>query len=374
MTAELEARLVGFPGAAKAGTSGSGGVLSGMVGSNQIDFNDAQPIDVVSPFKSSRNNYDIFRGLIVPYLTIERATYRYGVGQNATKQFSLRGDTIIFAQGQPYVYEQPFVYNAGGVTYTLPHTGVPYVEGADTLYAYSAILINSANGTYKRLFYDGDESITGAGYWNTSSTGITVGGSAELNQGFDTIRFTYASTTTTDYTQLGLNPSGFPVHEPVTDKPAAVRGHSTKVYVGTPGASGYFDLFSGVQTAEVNWSVSLEKDEELGNKRTVSQEYDVPEVSGSLSIKPSDTADLWAKLARITGVPSNQSIGPNSSVPVPLEIQSLDDAGNVLQTVYVPDARFTPPGLSAQVQQKLEVTFDFKSDGGELYAYNGSRR
>lgn len=83
---------------------------------------------------------------------------------------------------------------------------------------------------------------------------------------------------------------------------------------------------------------------------------------------------MWAKLARITGVPSNQSIGPNSSVPVPLEIQSLDDAGNVLQTVYVPDARFTPPGLSAQVQQKLEVTFDFKSDGGELYAYNGSRR
>ena len=92
------------------------------------------------------------------------------------------------------------------------------------------------------------------------------------------------------------------------------------------------------------------------------------------SVSQSRYADLWAKLAMITGVDPSESIGPNSSVPVPLEVQVRHDNGTVLQTVYVPDARFTPPGINAQVEQKLEVDFTFNSDGGELFVYNGKRR
>jgi len=372
VTSELEAVLLGKPGAAYPGTAAGGSEVSGVVGLNEIDFKDAMPIDIISPFKSDRNKYTIFKGLVVPYLTMERFSWRAGVGQNVSKNFTMRGDTIIYTQGQPYHFEDNFT--GGSVsTYTLPRTGVKYVEGSDDLYAYSAMVWNTTTGAYRRLFFDATESSAGTGYWNTDAVTIKVGGSTELN-GYNRIRFTYASTTGVDYTQTGNNPSGNKVHETASTKPAAVRGYNVDVFVGTTAATPTFTKLSSVQTAEFNWSVSPEKDEELGNPRAVAQEYDTPEVSGTLGVKPFDTADLWAKLAMITGVDPSESIGPNSSVPVPLEVQVRHDNGTVLQTVYVPDARFTPPGINAQVEQKLEVDFTFNSDGGELFVYNGKRR
>ena len=57
-----------------------------------------------------------------------------------------------------------------------------------------------------------------------------------------------------------------------------------------------------------------------------------------------------------------------------MEVRISDpDSGDVLKTLYVPDARFTIPGYSARVQQKLEVQFNFTSDGGNLLVYAGER-
>ena len=48
-------------------------------------------------------------------------------------------------------------------------------------------------------------------------------------------------------------------------------------------------------------------------------------------------------------------------------------AGTVLKTHYVPDARFTIPGYQGQVQQKMNVTVNFESDGGILETFKGPR-
>ena len=55
VTSELEAVLLGKPGAAYPGTAAGGSEVSGVVGLNEIDFKDAMPIDIISPFKSDRN-------------------------------------------------------------------------------------------------------------------------------------------------------------------------------------------------------------------------------------------------------------------------------------------------------------------------------
>jgi hypothetical protein len=44
-----------------------------------------------------------------------------------------------------------------------------------------------------------------------------------------------------------------------------------------------------------------------------------------------------------------------------------------VKTLYIPDARFTVPGVQGRVQQKTEVTFNFSSDGGTLLVYSGNR-
>src|SRR5690606_5491081 len=106
----------------------------------------------------------------------------------------------------------------------------------------------------------------------------------------------------------------------------------------------------------------------------VASDYDTADVTGSIVVKSVDAADLWAKIQQIADVPSNQIVGPFTSVSVPLEVRVSDpDGAGVVKTFYVEDARFTVPGIQGQVQQKLEVTFNFTSDGGNLKVYNGER-
>jgi hypothetical protein len=117
-------------------------------------------------------------------------------------------------------------------------------------------------------------------------------------------------------------------------------------------------------------------------------------VTGSIEIKPSSVDDLFAKIRQISGVTDPlQVVGPQSSVALPLEIRLLNpesggipkgtpipgtvsdvyDYGTVLKTIYIPDARFTLPGYSGTVQQKLVQTINFEGDTGAMSVYRGRR-
>jgi len=141
--------------------------------------------------------------------------------------------------------------------------------------------------------------------------------------------------------------------------------------------------WSDVQSATVEWRVTLEQDYEFGNARAVSREAtDVPAVTGSVELRPRSVDAFFARLRQLTGTPDDQVIGPQSSVVGALRIELRNPesggstavaAGTVLKTHYVPDARFTIPGYSGQVQQKLNVTVNFESDGGVLETFKGVR-
>lgn len=91
-------------------------------------------------------------------------------------------------------------------------------------------------------------------------------------------------------------------------------------------------------------------------------------------MRPVDNAYLLARIQQIAGVTSSSAAGPMTSVTLPMEIRINDpETGDTLKTFYVPDARITPPGPQARVQQKLEVTFQWSSDAGVLEIYRGAR-
>jgi hypothetical protein len=120
--------------------------------------------------------------------------------------------------------------------------------------------------------------------------------------------------------------------------------------------------------------VTLDRDEEFGNTQYVSQDHDVPEVSGNLVIRPRDTAELWRRVQEVTNVTAGNVAGPLTSVPLPMEIRISDpDTGTRTKTLYIPDARFKPPAIEGRVQQKLDPTFEWTSDSGTLLIYQGAR-
>lgn len=319
----------------------------------EFDFAKAIPLDVVSPFKAGQGAFNIVSGIGLPYLTLESATYRFGVAANATQSFTMKGDAIYYVPGTPY-YQQWTSTGAG--TYTFDHTALVYNESGTALYALGLCYHDPATAQYKRLFH-------GTDYTNTAS-GFTV--ISAIPSGV-ILHCVYGSLVAANYPQS--------VHQPASVKPAAVRGKDIDIYIGF-GATPVMARWTSVQSFEVSRRVTLDADREFGNQHYVSQDYDVAAVSGSIVVRPRDIADLFAKIQTVTNTSSSEISGALSSQPVQLEARIYDPNATtptVLKTLYVPDARFTPPALQGRVNSKTEPTFAFESDGGTLLVYKGLR-
>lgn len=322
---------------------------------DSIDLANAVPLDIISPIKDGWNIFNASRGVVIPYLNLESASYRFEMKGNSTQKHTLKGDSYFFVDGSPY-YEE-FAGDGATTVFNITNgPAQPYDYAGQTNYILGACIVQ-ADRTYKRLFLGDD-------FTNTSA-GLTLS-AASLAPTGSTLKVVYGSATSSNYPQS--------VHATTAVKPAAVRGRNIDVYVGTNAATPVFSRWASVQSAEVNWSVTLDKDEEFGNSQYVSQDHDVPEVKGSIVIRPRDTAEMWARVQEITNVTAGNVAGPLTSVPLPVEIRISDpDTGVRQKTLYVPDARFKPPAIEGRVQQKLEPTFEWTSDAGSLLIYRGAR-
>lgn len=336
-----------------------------VVDGDEFDFGDSKPVDIVAPLKSARNQYDIAAGVIVPYLTLENVTYRFGVGQNSTQSYTLRGDTINYVRNGVPRYQEFTVTAGANQTYNFANTAMLYDEAGDNIYAISVCAKEVGTNNYKRLFFGDD-------YTNTAS-GFTVLDDID-SEGYDRLHVTYASASAISYPQDGNNPTGNTVHQGVSVKPAAIRGKDIDLYVGSSAATPVFSRWAGVQSVEVTRRVNLETDEELGNYHYVAQDYDVAEVSGTVTLRPASVDVLFEKIYEILNVPNGEVAGPYTTVGLPLEIRINDpEAGDTIKTLYVPDARFSAPALQGRVGQRQEITLNWQSDTGVLLVYAGDR-
>lgn len=336
MTTSLEERLLGLTSSPSAGY--------------EFDFNNAKPMDVVGLFKSP--TFTSIFGIAAPYLNLDSLSYRFAVRQSSSETATLRGDSIYYVPGTAYSE----VFAAAGVgPYTF--TNGPSIvtrESGDDLYAYCVTLFES-DGTVTRLFIGDDYTNDANGF--TLTTAAPVG---------STIHAVYGSTTTRALPQS--------IHPDVADVPAAVRGRDIDIYISDGAATPQLIRWRGVQSVEVNRRVTIEREEELGNPHTVSSEYDVPDVNGTLTMRPGDADYLRERIAQVTNTPLNETANALSAQPLEMEIVIRHpDTGAVLKTLYVEDARFQPPATPFRANSTLEVQFPWQSDGGRLLVYKGAR-
>lgn len=320
---------------------------------DSFDFRDAKPSDIAARYKPDLVTESGEYGAAVPYLTLESVQYRFGVRQSAGETFSFRGDSFYPVPGTPYV--EDFDGDGATQTFNFTHTpAIPTTELGDSVYALCVTYITS-DGDYQRLYLGDDFTNTPTSVTLTDIT-PAVG---------ERVRVEYAVGAAISLPQS--------IHPLASVKPGAVKSRNIKLYISDGAATPSLDRVFGAQSIETGWRVTLEAEEELGNQHYVAQDYDVPEVSGTITMRARTIRYLFEFIAQITGTPTNEI--PNILSSLPLEmVQEITHptTGAVMKTLYVSDARFQVPAIPARVQQKLEQQIQWSSDGGNLEVFQGA--
>lgn len=357
VSTEVEALLCGAdPNTPEGDGAGTLGV-DGLTGSNYPLAINAT-VDIISPFKSTQGAFNVVQGVAVPQLTLEQAQYRYGLRQNAGENFTLRGDSIYYIPGAPYLIKAVGDGTTTAYTYTVNSTALTallYNEQGRDLYALNV----SVNGIRQNRGADYTATDTAV----TFTVAPAIGAKIRIVFGSLTAGVTYSQA----------------VHATQSVKPAAIRGKDIEVFVGTANGSAY--RWSDVQSVQVDWRVNLENDFEFGNPHAVARDFvDAPAVTGTLEMKPITIAELFKKLHQMTGVNPTDIVGPQSSITLPMQVRLLNPdtggtsaypAGQVLKTLHVPDARFEIPGYEGRVGQKMVSQIRWESDSGVLNVFKG---
>lgn len=332
-------------------------------GSAMFDLATAKPLNIatqIKPGKKENNPYHIAKAVALPYLTLESASYRFGLRDNATQTYTLRGDSIFYCPGPVFVQEAQGT-NVPGQQIVTDHPAYNYTDANGTRRILAVVV-----GTQRLTF--GPDYTLSDGAENPDGAAIVTVTLSEAVPTTDKIRVVYASSDTREYPQAA--------HTPALVKPAAVRGKDIDVYIGgydpsNPLASAA-NKWTGVQAATIEWRVTQEVEEEFGNYFAVSRDFDVPTVTGTIDILPRHADDLFKKIREITGVSeTNRVIGATTAVPLPLDIVIKDgeNGGITLKRFHVKDARFSVPGYSPRPEQNVTMTLSFESDGGSLEIY-----
>jgi hypothetical protein len=358
---------------------------------------------------------------------------------NARQTATLRGDTLYYSNGSTYIQEVAGsgtagqtitldedaygLMEGGQLRYTLAITagekrltyGVDYTEAVGTVTAGAAsvtiTLVDAVAATdvvavsyHSPAIESFPQSVhalvSGVGTTSTASasigaTSVTVTSSTGFAAGNTIILGTGTAgelavvSAVPDATHLTLasalvaahaSGTAVSVYAPTT-KPAAVRGKDIDVYigpahpVGTAPATAIGTWRHGVQSANADWRVTIQNDEEMGNSHYVDSDFDVPQVSGSITFRPRDVAAIMALVNDFgnnsDALTTHRAAGVGDGVTLDLQIAIRNPAdGRVLKRIHVPDARFTVPGYQGRVQQKLDLQVQFQSDQGLLYVYD----
>lgn len=361
-----------------------------------LDLAQAKPIDIASQFKAgtqAANPFAIVNAVALPHLYLESMSYRFGLRDNATQSATLRGDSIFYIPGQAYIEE--FLGTGALNTFTTAYTVLPY-EFTTPPTIRRAILSATripVSGSSTRLTFGVDFTETAVSGKRAINLLDSNGDPFNLPTG-DKLRIVYGSSDSHPYNGYGYNNAGalagaMGVHQDATIKPATVRGKHIDVFVAPAGytwAATYDNnliyKWTDVQSVNVDWRATVERDEEFGNAAAVSIDYsDIPEVTGSIEIRPRGPQQMMDKIRLASGVTEpTQVIGADVSVPIDVHIVVRDPRNGVtpLKRWYLPSVTLTMPGYQGQIDQKLNQTINFSSDTGalnviEMYTFQDDR-
>lgn len=314
----------------------------------------------VKPGATDAAPFGIVRSIAAPLLFPERLSYRMAVQQTSTLDVTLRGSSIFYNPGPSF---QQITAGSGVASQAviLSHAAGLYTKnGTDT-----RVLSVSVDG---KRFEEGTDFTVGEA---TPGDPYTV----------TTVTFTDAIATTSLITIVYFSDASLSflqaAHPLAADLPAANKGKDVRVYVGstydpTDVAASAAYRWSGVQSVTVDLTNTIVKDYELGATDPVTVEpQDVPSLSGTVTIRARSAEELYTRLRQITGVTDvDKAIGPDNAVELPLDVVLLDASGTTFKRLHIADARFSLPGYSAQVGQRVDFDLQWTSDSGGLTVFN----
>ncbi len=317
---------------------------NGEAGGTVFDLAAALPLDIISPFKTA----DAFTvddlSVVIPTLFLESVSYSMSLTEPMSTTWGMRGDSVFYVPGAGYRE----TYDGDGIqtVYPFTNTALQSIIGGDTYFGLAVYV----DGVKQRLTSD---------YTNlaASVTFLTA-----PPAGTDNVVLVYGSATVDTYLQA--------VHD--ITAPAGIRGRDIQIQLGN-GSAVYTDWF-GVQSVNVDWRVTLERDEEFNNPLVVTQDFDTPEVSGSVTMKPADNIALMTQIQDIAGLTATDIINATEDPPE-LEFKAIivDDAGATTKTLQLDDAKWAMPALQGAVASKLEADFSFTGASGALNVYKGDQ-
>ena len=321
----------------------TGGINDEATGT-MFSLADFVPINVLSPFKTS-GAFTTASSVIIPALSLESMSYSFSLTDSATISATLRGDSVFYVPGS--AYEQIEDGDDSTVVFNFTNTALKSAISGNDYYALSVEV-------------DGERMRLGTDYTNTATAVTFI---VAPPTGTSNIKFVYGSATVASYIQT--------VHD--TAKPAGVRGRDIYVRLGDGAATPTYTDWLGIQSANVDWRVTLERDEEFGNPQIVAQDFDVPETSGSITMKPTNVSALFEQIQAVAGISGSEIANATQDPPeLEVEIKVADPSdGTTLKTLMVADAKFTLPALQGSVGAKLESDFAFTSSSGALSIYKG---
>lgn len=332
-------------------------IIAGGDGTAAVDteigpFPSSLPLDILSPFKNS-GLFTVVDSIVIPFLSLESVAYNFSLNDPMTQTVGMKGDSVFYIPGSPY--QEDFIGNGILTVFTYANTAIPTDIDGVTHHVLGATIKDTGTGVVTRQFLTDDYTDS-----TTAITMLTAPSATEI------LTIVYGSTAVVSYLQAAHVGAATPV---------AARGRDITITLDKDAAGAGPIVFTGVQSATADWRVTLERDEEFGNSQIIAQDFDVPEVSGTITMKASDAPALFTKIQEVVGLGVTAiANATDKPPPITLDIEVKDpDAAANKKTLYVPDAVFQMPAVQGSVGNKLEVDFNWTSEGGLLEVWKRNR-
>lgn len=350
---EVTATVNAFDVGARTAFTLAGIDWASVASGTRIEAQDMRYVCLAQPFKGAGSSTDIARTLYVPGAKLERFSYNYSVGGDATEEYSFSA-----------VDRRWLRYDVGVASGVLSASGtMSFSPAARVLKDGSYVLSVFASGlgyvTHENILADSATTVTIDTTSVPASTPIVITYHTDLT---DQWQYTYAfPNVPVDYT-------------PPPDQPVGVRGWGVEVYLVASGQTNQ-RVYRG-QTCTIQGQYPNTKIQELGNEEIVGYIDDIPEITGTLDIIQSDfrvQEILSNDLAGSTDNWDPDELGTGTwGLLVKVFRRGANRANDPEKTLWLPALDITQEQNQAQVGQDSRVTFTFSSRSNECFIYKGS--
>lgn len=356
----IEAVLHGRIATGSGATQGAG---QADAAGTEYKWQESQSINICSPWKDPQSfgSGNVAAGHLIPGYYPSKISYKFGVTEDAMITAELRGGTFYYGNGMSPT-EDIFTGAAGTQTYTTTEPAVETRKGGVAGTTFKNALMVIVNGVC--MVEGEDYTVSGGGAAPGAPVSVTF--TTYTVKANDAIKIAYFTSNAHAYPQQ--------VHESALVLPGAVRGRNNCLSIASGGASTWQRVY-GVQTFTLDASFDIAPERELCNDEIVGFTVNGTDCTGAITVHAKDINAFFLLLRRFTGVDTDHEVVGwlnLNTVRLKLEITDPNNYGNVIKTLYVPDARFDIPATPARVNAVVDFAMNYESLVGTYSAFKGA--